>query len=116
MKIKNRKDARKIKRYRIRKKIIGTTERPRVSVYKSNRYFYVQVIDDLSGKTLASSSSKKLNLKNLNIESSIKVGKDLAKKMKKLKIENVVFDRGGYIYHGKIKAFCETLREEGIKF
>ncbi|BDV02622.1 MAG: 50S ribosomal protein L18 [Candidatus Hepatoplasma vulgare] len=116
MKVKNRKDARQLKRYRIRKKISGTVERPRISVFKSNKYFYVQIIDDVNGKTLASSSSKTLKLKDLNIETATKVGKDLVRKMKELKIENVVFDRSGYIYHGKIKAFCETLREEGIKF
>lgn len=115
MKAKNRNDARKIRKYRIRKKISGTNEKPRISVFKSNTNFYVQIIDDNEGKTIISSSTKSLKLKSNNIDSVLKVASDIAKKMKTKKINNAVFDRSGYIYHGKIKAFCEKLREEGIK-
>ncbi len=111
----SKKDARIRRHYRIREKIQGTNERPRLSVYKSNKALYVQLINDIDSKTIASSSTKSLKLKGNNIENSKKVGKDIAKKIKKLKIKEIVFDRGGYIYHGKIKAIAETIREEGIK-
>ncbi len=113
-KTKNR--ARKIRHYRIRKIVNGTAERPRINVFKSNVHFYSQIIDDNTGKTLVSSSTQQLKLNGSNIENAKKVGLDLAKKAKEANIENVVFDRGGYIYHGKIQAFADALRENGIKF
>lgn len=105
-------------RYRIRKKISGTAERPRLAVYRSNKEIYAQIIDDQSGKTLAAASS----LKNKDAHKSNKsdqatfVGKVIAEKAKAAGIENVVFDRGGYLYHGRIKQLAEAAREGGLKF
>ncbi len=111
----NKKQARIRRHHRVRNKVSGTAERPRLSVFKSNTAIYVQVIDDSNSKTLASSSTKTLKLSNSNIENATKVGKDIAKKLKKLKVTELVFDRGGYIYHGKVKAVADAVREEGIK-
>lgn len=91
---------------RIRAKISGTADMPRLSVFKSNRFIYAQLIDDVKGNTLASASSNDAK----------KVGSELAKKALALKIEKVVFDRGGYLYAGKIKAVADSAREGGLKF
>ena len=111
-------DARKVRHERVRSKIVGTHDVPRLCVYRSNTNIYAQIIDDESGSTLVSASSldKELKLKNNNIEAAQKVGESLAKKAKKAKIENVVFDRGGYMYHGRVKALAEAARENGLKF
>ena len=102
---------------RIRKSISGTSEMPRLNVFRSNKEIYVQVIDDEIGKTLASSSSVALKLKNGgNAEGAKLVGKDIAEKCKKLKIKKVVFDRGGYLYHGRVEALAESARENGLEF
>jgi len=102
---------------RIRKKVSGTVECPRLSVFRSNKHISCQLIDDVNGKTLASTSSVQLKLKNgSNIEAASKVGEEIAKLAKKAKIETVVFDRGGYIYHGRVKALAEAAREAGLKF
>ena len=108
-------------RMRIRKKIHGTSERPRVFVSKSNRYIYAQVIDDNSHTVLAAASTleKEFRTKNKNtnnIESSKALGKVLAKRLKTKKIKTIVFDRGLYPYHGRIKSLAEVLREEGVIF
>ena len=103
-------------RKRIRKKLNGTSDRPRLSVYKSNRAIYAQLIDDLKGHTLAAISSRELGKDSVTIEISAEVGKKLAEKAKAEGIENVIFDRGGYIYHGKVKALAEGAREGGLKF
>lgn len=112
------KEKRRLKiRKSIRSKISGTKERPRVSVFKSNKAIYSQIIDDKSGNTLVSCSSvdiKKFG-KN-NIESSKEVGIKLAEKAKKKGIKKVLFDRGGYVYHGKIKSFADGAREGGLIF
>ncbi|NJN27094.1 MAG: 50S ribosomal protein L18 [Cyclobacteriaceae bacterium] len=101
----------------IRNKISGTAEKPRLSVFKSNTALYAQLIDDINGQTLSSSSSKELGAaKTVNIENSKEVGKKLAEKAMANGITNVVFDRNGYIYHGKLKAFAEGAREGGLKF
>jgi len=101
----------------IRNKIKGTSERPRLSVFKSNTGIYGQLIDDINGQTLSSSSSKELgDLKSINIGNSKEVGKKLAEKAVANGISEVVFDRGGYVYHGKLKAFAEGAREGGLKF
>ena len=101
----------------IRKKIQGSPESPRLSVFKSNRFIYAQLIDDISGHTLATSSSKELQPdKNANIEISKQVGSILAERAKSSGIETVVFDRSGYMYHGKVKALAEGAREGGLKF
>lgn len=113
-----KKDNRRLRiRKGIRKKIAGTSERPRLSVFKSNTAIYAQLIDDLAGRTLAYASSVELGSKNsTNIELSKEVGKKLAEKAKSTGIEDVVFDRGGYVYHGKVKALAEGAREGGLKF
>ena len=105
---------------RIRKKIVGTPERPRLSVHKSHLNLYAQVVDDLAERTLLSSSTlnvKEKGKKQLgNVEGAKAFGASLAEALKKKKITRIVFDRGGFAYHGRIKAFSETLREHGIQF
>jgi|SRR5688572_7200750 len=100
----------------IRKKISGTTERPRLSVFKSNTGIYAQVIDDVKSVTVASASSVEIGKKTVNIENSKAVGKKIAEKAKASGVETIVFDRNGYLYHGNIKAFAEGAREGGLKF
>ena len=109
----------RLKRHeRVREKIFGTSEMPRLCVFRSNTNIYAQIIDDEKGVTLVSASSldKELNLKNNNIEAASKVGTSVAKKAIKAGIKEVVFDRGGYLYHGKVKALAEAARESGLKF
>lgn len=102
---------------RIRKNLNGTSECPRLNVFRSNKGIFVQVIDDEKQTTLASSSSVALNLKNGgNIEAAKLVGKDIAEKCNKLKIKKVVFDRGGYLYHGRVEALANAARENGLEF
>jgi len=108
-------------RMRIRKKIHGTQERPRVFVRRSNRYIYAQVIDDNSHTVLTTASTleKEFRTKNKNtnnVESSKELGKMLAKRLEAKKIKTIVFDRGLYPYHGRIKSLAEALREEGVIF
>jgi large subunit ribosomal protein L18 len=103
------------RRGRIRSKLFGTENKPRLSVFKSNKYIRVQLIDDNNSKTLASSTSKKISGKT-PMEKSKNVGLDIAKKAKEMKIESVVFDRGGYTYTGNIKVLAEGAREGGLKF
>ncbi len=100
---------------RVRGKIHGTSEIPRLSVFRSNRHFYAQAIDDDKGHTLAYSDGNKMGLKS-NKEDVKKVAKDMAEKLKKLNIEKIVFDRNGYLYHGVVASFADALREAGIKF
>ncbi len=101
---------------RVRKCVSGTSEAPRLNVFRSNKQIYAQVIDDCKGITLASSSSKDLKVNGGNIDGAKAVGKDIALKCKKAKIENVVFDRGGYLYHGRVAALAEAARENGLEF
>lgn len=102
---------------RVRNKISGTPEVPRLNVFRSNNGIYVQVIDDTTGKTLVSSSTIELKIKNGgNIESAKLVGADIAKKCEIAKIKTVVFDRGGYLYHGRVEALAEAARENGLEF
>lgn len=100
----------------IRRKISGTPQRPRLSVFRSNKALYAQVIDDVKGETLAAVSSKELGKEGLNVETSKEVGKKLAEKVKAAGLETVVFDRNGYPYHGRVKAFADGVREGGIVF
>ena len=114
-KIIKRKNALRNKRkLRVRAKINGTATLPRLSVTKSNRYFYAQAIDDTNGVTLVHSDGNKLNLKSTK-EDAAKLAVDMATKLKDKSIDEVVFDRNGYIYHGVVKAFADALRENGIK-
>jgi len=105
---------------RIRNKIEGTTERPRLFVFRSHRHTYAQLIDDSKGHTLATVTTEKLDGKKLdrgaNVEAAKLVGKSIAEKAKGLGIKGVVFDRGGIRYHGRIKAIAEAAREGGLKF
>ncbi len=102
---------------RVRAKISGTSECPRLCVYRSNKNIEAQIIDDVKKATLVASSSMSLKLENgSNIEAAKKVGEDLAKKAVAKKIKKVVFDRSGYIYHGRVKALAEAAREAGLEF
>ncbi len=105
----------RIKR-RVRGKISGSAELPRLSVYKSNKEIYAQLIDDKEGKTLVSASSRALNATGSKVEISAEVGKAIAEKAKAAGIENIVFDRNGFVYHGRVKALAEGAREGGLKF
>ena len=110
-------DLRKKRHARVRNKISGTAECPRLNVFRSNTQIFAQIIDDVKGTTLASSSSVELKIKNGgNAEGAALVGKDIAEKALKLKIKNVVFDRGGYLYHGRVNALAEAARENGLEF
>ncbi len=100
---------------RVRANIFGTQERPRVTVFRSNKHFYAQAIDDTKGNTLAYSDGIKLGVKS-NKEGAATVAKDLGEKLKAAGIETIVFDRNGYLYHGVVASFAEALRESGIKF
>ena len=102
---------------RVRSKISGTAECPRLCVYRSNKNIEAQIIDDVKGVTLVAASSMSLKLENgSNIEAAQKVGADIAQKALAKKIKAVVFDRSGYIYHGRVKALAEAAREAGLKF
>ena len=100
----------------IRQKISGTKERPRLSVYKSNKGIYAQLIDDDSGHTLAAASSKELGKTGITVPISKDVGKKLAEKAVASGIDTVIFDRSGYLYHGRVKALADGAREGGLKF
>lgn len=110
----------RVKRHlRIRQHIAGTATQPRLNVYRSNKQIYAQIIDDTTGKTLCSASSldKELALKNgSNASAAAEVGTLVAKRSLELKIEAVVFDRGGYLYHGRVKALADAARTAGLKF
>ncbi len=103
---------------RIRRKVNGTADRPRLAVFRSLKYIYAQVIDDASGKTIASASSREKDsgAKGANAAAAKAVGALIAKKAKDKGITEVVFDRGGYVYHGNIKALADAARENGLKF
>ena len=114
-----RNDVRKARHERVRNKISGTKSVPRLNVFRSNSNIFAQIIDDENGTTLVSASSIDKDLKiekGGNIEAATKVGEALAKKAKSAKITEVVFDRGGYLYHGRVKALAEAARENGLKF
>lgn len=114
----SRTDARRRRHNRVRKSMAGTAERPRMAVFRSNRYIYVQVIDDVAGHTVASASSQEPDLRSesLTEETAAKVGKLVGDRAKEAGITSVVFDRGGFKYHGKIKALAEAARESGLEF
>ena len=114
----DRKMERTRRHIRVRRKISGTPERPRLCVYRSNTNLYVQIIDDVAGNTLVSASTldKEVKTKYANKEAAKELGTLIAKKALDKKIETVVFDRGGYIYHGVVKELAEAAREGGLKF
>ena len=116
---KSRNSMREVRHERIRKNIMGTSAIPRLCVFRSNTGIYAQIIDDETRTTLVSASSldKDLKIKNgSNVEAAKVVGEALAKKATKAKITKVVFDRGGYLYHGRVKALAEAARENGLEF
>ena len=115
----SRNEMRVIRHKRIRENLSGTSEKPRLSVFRSNANISAQIIDDTKGVTLVSASSleKELNIKNGgNIEAAKVIGAEIAKRAKSKKINEVVFDRGGYLYHGSVAALAEAARENGLKF
>lgn len=114
----DRKMERTRRHIRVRRKISGTAERPRLCVYRSNSNLYVQIIDDVAGNTLvqASTLDKEVKTKHANKEAAKEVGALIAKRAASKKIDTVVFDRGGYIYHGVVKELAEAAREGGLKF
>jgi large subunit ribosomal protein L18 len=115
----SKRQARLKRKIRIRKKIFGTAERPRLVVFRSNKHIYAQVVNDDAGTTLAASSSLAIDeFKNgtANIETAKAIGKRIAEEAMKQDISAVVFDRNGYVFHGKVKAFADSAREAGLKF
>lgn len=103
---------------RVRKHLAGTQSRPRLAVYRSNRYIYAQVIDDDAGSTLASASSLEGDLrdKGLSVETATEVGRIVAERAKDAGVDTVVFDRGGFAYHGRVKALADAARDAGLDF
>ncbi len=113
----SRQSVRRRRHNRVRRKVEGSAERPRLTVFRSNRGIYAQVIDDIEGRTLVAASSRELSDTGLNkLEQAKKVGELLAGKAKEQKIEKVVFDRGSYLYHGRVRALAEGARKGGIQF
>jgi large subunit ribosomal protein L18 len=117
----SRAEARVRRHTRTRNKIKGTTERPRLAVFKSNSYIYAQLIDDVNGTTLVAASSLEKELKEqfksrVNLESAKAIGAEVAKRASEKGIKSVVFDRGGFLYHGRIKALADAAREAGLEF
>ena len=112
--IQSKKDKRQKSRYSIRKKVSGTSERPRLAVFRSNKEIYAQLIDDIAGNTLACASSA--DAKGTKIEQATVVGKLIAANAKKAGVDTVVFDRGGFLYHGRVKALADSAREAGLEF
>jgi len=111
------KQARRVKIHKkIRSKITGTSEMPRMSVFRSNKQIYVQLIDDINGSTIASASSKEIKDSSSKSDVSVMVGKAIAEKASSKGIANVVFERGGFLYHGRVKALADAAREAGLKF
>ena len=115
---KESKNVSRVRRHaRVRAKISGTTETPRLCVYRSNKNIEAQIIDDVKGVTLVASSSMSLKLENgSNIDAAKAVGSDIAKKAVAANIKHVVFDRSGYVYHGRVKALAKAAREAGLEF
>ena len=113
----DRNEVRVIRHERVRKKISGTPERPRLCVYRSNSHIYAQIIDDVAGVTLVSASTMDKDFEGFggNIEAATQVGKKIAERALAKGIEEVVFDRGGFVYHGRVKAVAEGAREGGLK-
>ena len=106
-------------RWRIRTRVRGTAQKPRLSVFRSNRDIYAQLIDDTTGTTLASANSREKDItaqSGNKVEKAVSVGRSLAQKAKALGLEHCVFDRGGYLYHGRVKAIADGAREGGMKF
>ena len=114
----NRKEVRRKIHRRIRKKVEGTPVRPRLAVHFSNQHVYAQVIDDVAGRTITAASTldKSIETKGANVASAARIGEVIAERTKGQSIETVVFDRGGFLYEGKVKALADAAREGGLKF
>lgn len=112
----SKENSRKRIHLRIRKKINGTAEKPRLAVYRSNKAIYAQLIDDVKGNTIAAASSTECSATGPKVEQAKAVGKLIAEKASSNNITSVVFDRGGYLYHGRVKALAEGAREAGLAF
>ena len=114
--MKNEKIEKRIRRHaRIRSRVSGTEERPRLAVFKSNKYLYAQVINDEKGETIVAANSKDVDGKTFS-EKAVATGKKIAELAKSKKIDSVVFDRGGFLFSGSIRKFADAAREEGLKF
>jgi large subunit ribosomal protein L18 len=118
---KSDKNKARVKRHlRVRKKIEGTTERPRLNIFRSSKHMYAQIIDDVKGVTVASASTLDKDLTDVgnggSVEAARKVGELIAKRAKENGVSNVVFDRGGYLYHGRVQALADAAREAGLEF
>jgi large subunit ribosomal protein L18 len=117
MSVKTKEQARQRRHRRVRAKVTGTAERPRLAVYRSNAHIYAQLIDDHAGRTLAAASSGEKDMgKTSRADGPSAVGKLIADRAKAAGIETVVFDRGGYLYHGRVKALADAAREGGLNF
>jgi large subunit ribosomal protein L18 len=114
--VKTYKNNRVRRHIRVRGKISGSKERPRLAVFRSGAHIYAQVIDDLAGKTLASANDFELKEKGTKMEKAKMVGELIAKEAVKAKVKKVTFDRGGFLYHGRVKALAEAAREKGLEF
>ena len=115
----SKQDRRQRLRFRIRKTVTGTVQRPRLAVFRSNKEIYAQLIDDVSGKTITAASSRDKDIdasKANKIEAAKLVGKAIAEKAVKAGVDTISFDRGGYLYHGRVKSLAEGAREGGLKF
>ncbi|HEY2774913.1 MAG TPA: 50S ribosomal protein L18 [Candidatus Binatia bacterium] len=110
----DRREGRGFRHARVRKRVRGTASRPRLSVFRSNRYLYVQIISDDTGHTLAAAST--VTGGKGNVGAAQQLGRDIAERCKQLSIAEVVFDRGGYKYHGRVRALADAAREAGLKF
>jgi large subunit ribosomal protein L18 len=116
--MKTRDQARVRRHFRVRRRVHGTAARPRLAVFRSNRYIYAQVIDDVAGRTVAAASSQEKDLRerNLTVGTAAEVGKLIASRSQAAGVTSVVFDRGGFAYHGRLKALADAAREEGLEF
>ena len=115
----SKQDRRQRLRFRIRKTVTGTVQRPRLAVFRSNKEIYAQLIDDVSGKTITAASSRDKDIdaaKANKVEAAKLVGKAIAEKAVKAGVDTISFDRGGYLYHGRVKSLAEGAREGGLKF
>jgi large subunit ribosomal protein L18 len=117
MKVHNKTESRSRIHLRIRKKVVGTAERPRLSIFRSLKHIYAQVIDDAGGRTIAAASSREKGQESgNNKKGAAEVGKLIASRCREKGIESVVFDRGGFKYHGRVKSLADAAREAGLKF
>jgi large subunit ribosomal protein L18 len=115
MRIKTKEDRRERIKYRIRKRVLGTEARPRLTVFRSIAHIYVQVVDDLTGRTIASASSSK-QATGGNVAGAKAIGKTIAERLLEKGVKRVVFDRNGFLYHGRVKAVADAAREAGLEF